>query len=563
MAEQNNFCPVDATLTPNLADSPWPIFHRNNYAQAYTCLAGPWPGESLAVLAKTNIRGGTSPWTYLSDTYPNGERVLLQSNSTHVFKFIDTGNEIKTVDSLRIDFDPISSFGWNFLLGRNKIWYTYDPKDDTTNNRTSRIFKLSDADTTNPFSEIVVLDTFDFGVVGINRVQHFSIAYDGNIFFKSDTEPMSNMGIFGVLSPDFQLLDTLWVRTEPGEIIHHNAFPIDELNASYHVTTKRLLQILWDGQQLSKGFEAFYDFVHDGPTGTFAEGSGTTPTLLGWGNQDKLVVVADGHDKNNLVAFWRELPVGWTGVPGMDIHFADSIRLPAARRFSNLFQSIENSPTAYGYDMAVAQFNGFLGQPCPTTNGVQKVHWDTISNEFSIEWVQRAVNFNGVLTYSAGSNMVYGSGKEDNCSYYYYGLDWDTGDTLLRVYLGEEGTFNDNPFDDGGNNHLIDENGNIYFAGGASLVKVGIAQRATNLENEMDHFAGFHIFPNPAHDQLYVQWDGESQQLKKIRIIDLKGQTQLVCSPSSQIDISTLMTGLYLIEIATEEGMYREKIMVK
>ena len=409
---QTSFCPNDPPLNTFLADSPWPIFHRNNYAQSSTCISGPMPGDSLAIKAKTAIRGGTSPWVYLTDKYPNGERVLLYSNATHVFKLVDNGDEIITADSLRIDFDFIASFGWNFLLTNDKVWFTYDPKYDPEENEYTRLFKLTDADINDPYSNIIVLDTFNFGDIGLNRVQHYSLSYDGHLFFNSENFVENGYATVGVISQDFELLDTLRYATEPDEITHHNAFPIDENNSFYLTTNKRLIKFDWDGFELSIAWEAAYDFVADGPVGTFAEGSGTTPTLLGWGEgNDKLVVMSDGHAQNNLLAFWRELPPGWTGIPGMDIHFADSIQLPAAVSFSNTFQSIENSPCAYGYEIGIAQFNGFLGYDCENIKGVQKVVWDTLTNALEIAWVNSEVNLNGVLTYSVGADMVYGNGK--------------------------------------------------------------------------------------------------------------------------------------------------------
>ncbi|MEZ4962868.1 MAG: hypothetical protein R2830_23785 [Saprospiraceae bacterium] len=83
----------------------------------------------------------------------------------------------------------------------------------------------------------------------------------------------------------------------------------------------------------------------------------------GWGEgNDKPVVMSDGHAKNNLVPFWREGPPGWMDLPGMDIHFVDSIQLPAVQAFSDNFQSIECSPCAYGYGIAIAQFRSICLQ---------------------------------------------------------------------------------------------------------------------------------------------------------------------------------------------------------
>lgn len=546
---QTSFCPDDPPRNTWLADSPWPVYHRNNYAQASTCITGPRPGDSLRVYARTNLSGGTSPWVYLSDRYANGQRVFLYSNSTHVFKLVDMGNEIIAADSHRIDFDPITSFGWNFLLSKHKTWFTYDPKYDPANNQSSRIFKLTDADTTDPFSEIVVLDTFDFADHGINRVQLFNLNYNGEIHFNSESEDTIGYATVGVIDQNFNLLDTLRYTTLPGEIVHHNAFPIDENNSFYIVTTHRMIQFTWTNGQLGIGWEAPYDFVDDGPTGSFAEGSGTTPTLVGWGaGQDKLVVVADGHSRNNLVAFWRELPAGWTGKPGMALHFADSIQLPKAIASNNTFQSIENSPTAYGYDIAIAQFNGFLGYPCTNNKGVQKVAWDTTSNSLSIAWTNDSINMNGVLTYSAGSDMVYGSGKEPDCNYYFYGLDWQTGQLTLRHRLGPEGTFTNDPYYDGGNNNILDEDGNVYFPGGKSLVKVEIVQPLASVDPPAVAPTAYTAFPQPATSELRLS--PAPSDVTRLQIYSVTGQFMETADwKGDRLDISALPAGMYWLGI--------------
>ncbi|MEO0626645.1 MAG: hypothetical protein AAFY91_06630, partial [Bacteroidota bacterium] len=487
-AQSTPFCEEEPPSNPFLADSPWPTYHRNNYRQASTCLPGPVSGDSLRVVAKTGIQGSTSPWTYLSEEYPDGERVLTQSNSTHFFKMIDLGDEIVTVDSIRIDFDPITSFGWNFLQTPGPVWYTYDPKYDPENNRYTRLYRIEDETPGDAFSDLIVTDTFSFQDLPVTKVQNYGINYNGQIVFTDgDLESLLNKVVVGVLSPDLVLLDTLELSLEPGEIAFHNAWPIDENNSIFQVTTRRMIRYDWDGEELSIGWQAPYDFVADGPTGSFAEGSGTTPTLMGWGDgNDKLVVVADGHANNNLVAFWRDtIPDGWAGIPGEDPRLAGLIPLPAANQFSNLFQSIENSPTVYGYEIAIAQFNGFLGQNCPTVKGIQKLHWDVEDDSWAIDWVNEEINMNGVLTYSSGSDLVYGSGRADDCNYYYYALDWQTGDLEWSILLGPEGTFANNPWDDGGVNHIIDEQANIYFAGTASLVKIETVEDGTNSSSDL------------------------------------------------------------------------------
>ncbi|MGD1840041.1 MAG: hypothetical protein ACFB0B_03975 [Thermonemataceae bacterium] len=470
---QTSFCPDDPPLNPWLADSPYPIYHRNNYAQASTCIPGITAKDSVRIKVKDNIAGGTSPWIYLSDKYPNGERVILYSNSTHVFKFRDDGEKLVAIDSLKIDGNPYTSFGYNFLLTKNNVWFTYDPKYRPKLRKFTTLYKLTDTQPNNPDSKIKVVKTLNFGDHGINKVTMYSLNYNGQIVFYSHEDKKQNIFNVGIIDQDLNLVSHIKCKLLPGEKVNHNSIAVDETNAFYIVSTHRLMQFTWDNTVLKMGWEAKYDFVKDGPTGKWANGSGTTPTLMGWGEgKDKLVIVADGHANNNLVAFWREIPSDWQGLSGRDRRLADVIKIPYAKSFSKKFQSIENSPTVYGYDVAIAQFNGFLGYKCKNYKGVQKFRWDTEQDKLVLQWANDKVNMNGVLSYSSGSNLVYGSGKEEDCNYYYYGLDWDTGKIALRLLLGTKRRFPKDPFYDQGVNHIIDEEGNVYFSGSRSLVKI-------------------------------------------------------------------------------------------
>lgn len=555
---QTSFCPDDPPLNPWLADSPYPIYHRNSYGQASTCLPGLLPGDEISIKMRRDITGGTSPWIYLSETYPSGDRAILYSNSTHVFKFVDDGSNLVAVDSFRLDFNTLSSNGYNHLLSKNRIWFSYEPSVNPDNNKYSQLFKFSDADVNDPYSDIVVLDTFDFGNYGINRVNMYTLNYDGQIIWYSEKDPDNEIAYAGVIDQQFNLLDTLVFSTLPNERVNHNSISVDENNSFYIVTSHRLIQFAWDGTEVSIGWQALYDFVDDGPTGNFAYGSGTTPTLMGWGaGQDQLVVVADGHAQNHLVAFWRELPDGWSGISGMPLHFADSISIPNAQSFSNLFQSIENSPTAYGYDIAIAQFNGFLGYNCTNLKGVQKFRWDTLSDQFTLQWTNDQVNMNGVLAYSTGSALVYGTGKEEDCMYYYYGLDWETGALSLRIPLGAEETFPDDPLYDQGVNHIIDEEGNMYFSGSRSLVKLE-RQTMTSSTEEFDTEA-LKIYPNPTRGIVHL----ETLDAYDLTLYSLTGERvddwELV--DSHTLDMSSLASGIYILCLKNSVHIFWRKII--
>lgn len=566
---QPSLCPNDPPVNPFLAESPYPIFHRNSYAQSSTCFPGPEGADSIVIKTRTDITGGTSPWIYFTDAYPDGQRAILYSNATHGFKFLDTDTGIVTVDSVRIDFDNFTSFGYNFLQARNKVWYIYDPKYDPSRNQYTRLHKISDVDPADPYSKLQIDTVFNFGDVGINWVGFSNIAYDGNIIFTSDRDTARGIAVAGVLSPDLELLDTLHYVLEPDEVNDHNSNPIDENNNFYVITNKRLICFAWDGSELALSWSAWYDFVGDGPTGKYANGSGTTPTLMGWGDgNDKLIVMADGHARNNLVAFWREIPQNWTPKSGMDPRFADSIQIPRAQSFSNLFQSIECSPCVLGYDVGIAQTNGFLTYDCADhLDGVQKISWDTAANELSVAWVNDEVNMNSVLTVSSGNNMLYGSGMENDCYYYYYGLDWTTGETALRIQLGPVDqsavTLNHDTFFDGGDNNIIDEDGNIFYSGGASLVKIESVQRTGAAIGGTNPASSVHA-PRLRATRHTLHIDGVRQSGAIARVFDSAGRLAMVHGiHRSAIDIRRLKCGVYHLHITGKNLNRRGSFIVK
>ena len=133
-----------------------------------------------------------------------------------------------------------------------------------------------------------------------------------------------------------------------------NSIAIDERNGIYVVTSRRMLKVVWNGQQLSTdekdgAWASDYEWTPDEKVlalGSISRGSGTTPTLMGFGNDpDKLVVIADGAESGtNLVAFWRdEIPANFAQKPGTKSRrIADQARIDISQL------TIEPSPNVLG-----------------------------------------------------------------------------------------------------------------------------------------------------------------------------------------------------------------------
>jgi hypothetical protein len=239
--------------------------------------------------------------------------------------------------------------------------------------------------------------------------------------------------------------------TFAGEVIE-NGVAIDRNNGIYVVTSKRMHKLVWTGSTLSSdGRDGAWSADYDTMSGEVAlalgaasRGSGTTPALMGFGDDpDKLVVIADSaKDGTNLVAFWRdEIPASFRQKAGTrSRRIADQVPI----RISQL--SIERSPTVMGYGVAVLNTtypnpilppgaaNAFIaGVTRSAPMGVTKFTWDPGSKTFDPAWTNAAID-NSDMTVpaaSAASGLLYCAHKQDG-DYQYLGLDWITGEIRQR-----------------------------------------------------------------------------------------------------------------------------------
>jgi len=179
--------------------------------------------------------------------------------------------------------------------------------------------------------------------------------------------------------------------------------------------------------------------------GSASRGSGTTPALMGFGDdEDKLVLISDA-DRNGakLVAFWRnEIPEGFEQIPGSaSRRIAGSI--PMA--ISNIIA--ETSAVVKGYGALL--INGAYPEPSPTLGdvfgnmftagvsrlaprGVEKYEWDPEANRLHSAWVDYNVDNSDWMVPVVTRNDVILTPSKTGLRYEYIGLDWNTGKILAR-----------------------------------------------------------------------------------------------------------------------------------
>lgn len=119
---------------------------------------------------------------------------------------------------------------------------------------------------------------------------------------------------------DRNFLNFKYLRFEDEEI--SNSIACDEENGIYIVTSKNMHRVQWTGTQLSTNttdgaWTSKYETGNNASGIRLGEGSGSTPTLMGFGSNDKFVVITDGQELMHVVLFWRgAIPDDWIQLPG-------------------------------------------------------------------------------------------------------------------------------------------------------------------------------------------------------------------------------------------------------
>ena len=256
-----------------------------------------------------------------------------------------------------------------------------------------------------------------------------------------------------------------WVRNGPA---------IDEQGNIFVPSLEHMHKIVWDGRTLSRDLadgawvepysnkgriSATFDDVIDPVSGkpfTFENvnvGSGATASLMGFGNEDRFVVITDGDEVMNMVLFWRDaIPEDW-----QPLENAPSRRIAGMQR-ADIGQDdateveTEQSVVVGGYGAFVVNnapaskpiaripngaYVGLAGHhPDFTPHGVQKFEWDPGTRRLQEAWVNTAVSsVNSVPIVSNGANKVYTVGARDG-EWALEALDWSTGESDFHYLTG-------------------------------------------------------------------------------------------------------------------------------
>ena len=188
-------------------------------------------------------------------------------------------------------------------------------------------------------------------------------------------------------------------------------------------------------------------------------GTGSTPTLMGFGNdEDKLVVITDGAKRMKLVAFWPDaIPADAKPVDSSNKRLAGTFDITCGLPTSTEWVQSEQSVVTAGYDAFVVnnisqttekindKIIGVLaiGPTVETPRGAECVSWNTKENKWEAKWTRADVSSPSMIpAVSTSSEMVFVSGWNDATGWEVTGLDWHTGTTRHRTILGKDNRTN-------------------------------------------------------------------------------------------------------------------------
>jgi hypothetical protein len=325
---------------------------------------------------------------YAFRRYPDGSDALIYSGPTSVGKVRIDGGRFDVVDVLvvpgfehayvspdemRRSLEAIDAAGsdeqkmltpFRALLKRAGFtpggMYTFLDRDGFYYaSYGTRILKIADAkpgDVTSPLTIVAQIETRDRvpkdyqvgAIVGTN------LTYDGYVV-------VAMPGLIAVTDRDFT---HFWSVAIPGESVE-NGIAVDDKGGIYVVTSTHMRKVVWTGKKLSMdeadgAWASPYDIGPHKPQ-SLSNGSGATPTLMGFGDgADKLVLIPDADEPVKVVAFWRDqIPDGFTqksGTKSRRIADQMALTIPA-------IGTVEWSQHAYGLRHAAHELHVSRSSP--------------------------------------------------------------------------------------------------------------------------------------------------------------------------------------------------------
>ncbi|MFT5697091.1 MAG: hypothetical protein ACI9QQ_003075 [Myxococcota bacterium] len=489
---------------PYLADSVYPLGHGDSGQQDALPVRGPSdPGPKLERSEIEYAHIGPAHFgAYTSSPYPDGRRVIWSNGLDRIVKVdFETFEVLATywipgarrwteadadegIASLAESNEGIFAI-WNAFGQASKLRdlssvYTVLDVDNTyyIASKDGTITAYTDADPSDPASAIVKKTSAKLpeGVTGLTV--GMNMTFDGWLIVPTEhgyvvamSRDLKERRVIRLLYSDGAEEKATkptgygWVR---------NGIAIDDAGGLYVASQDHMHKVVWNGDALSTSPE---EGAWAAPyNNSWGHGTGATPSLMGFGDEDRFVVITDGEVVMNVVLFWRdEIPQGWTqpeGAPDQRI----AGMLPANMGNPDLpeIQSEQSVVVAdYGAlvvnnrannipwylpERAKTLLISYLGSsPRYQPFGVQKFAWDPEARALRVAWTNTDISSPScVPVVSYPSNEVYLIGARNN-RWTLEAMNWTDGTSAFHTEIGSQRY---NPLFSGTE---IDEDGRIHY----------------------------------------------------------------------------------------------------
>jgi len=475
--------PRMAARNPYLADSIYPIAHADSAQQDAVPVAGP-RGETRA-LAPDEIRyvflGPAHFGALISGPYANGRRVIWSNGLDRMVKLDHDSFRVlasypisgaKRYDEAQAEasiagFDASNHGFFAFLRAMRtgamlrdiSAVYTLLDRDNTfyVGDRRGTIDAYRDAVPGDPESAIEPAAVFRLPDSVTGLLAGMNMTYDGWLVV------VTEKGDVVAVSRDFQQHRSVRLEhaddalhepdARPGYGWVRNSIAVDEAGGIYVASRRHMHKVVWTGERLSvdPADGAWSAEYLDGS----GNGTGATPSLMGFGDEDRFVVITDGEPRMNLTLFWRDaIPAGWEPPPrapsrriaGMlPAHMGDPALTWVQSEQSVIVAGygalvVNNGPRNVPWwvpKRAEALLQSYLGSaPAYQPFGVQKFAWNPQARRLEEAWINREVSSpNCVPIVSVPADTVYLVGAREN-RWTLEALDWQTGASRFHWIVG-------------------------------------------------------------------------------------------------------------------------------
>ena len=497
---------------PFLADSSNAMAHGRCDQQDNVAWRGPeGPSE---VLGEDDIQyswlGPCHFGCTISGPYPDGRRVVWSNGSQNIAKLdyetlevladheIVGGEGRTSIAELEANLAGLDNLegqdainhalglSMRFMTGLDGVYALLDCTNTLFLGRKDHAVAYVEADSSDPASKISERDRWykpdhiEGYFVGMN------ITFDGRLVMSTDH------GWVVVLARDFSEYHAIQVaggaeqaaeycamraaeRGHTGYGWMRTSICVDDDNGIYVSSNDHHHKLRWTGERLSDDeADGCWSVPYRNGGGC---GSGTTPSLMGFGPyEDKFVVIGDGDEVVNITLLWREeIPDDWeqlTDAPhrriaGIGPANMGNPDLPEIKTEQSITVSgygamtVNNEPATVpdNFPARGARMLCFMlgHKPEYTPHGMHKYQWDPEARELKEAWVNHDISSpNSVPFVAQESGLVYTCGARGG-SWTIEAADWETGESRFHFVVGGS------MFNTTGAGVTIDEDGRLLF----------------------------------------------------------------------------------------------------